>query len=106
MSVRWRRIDYQRAAPAATRSFEAPAFRVPIRLAGCCATQFDSSSTPFFSDGLTEELMYVLSRMPPLSVMARTSSFQFKGSYPRQEALTERLAKTLEEIIVPKPVLD
>jgi len=36
--------------------------------------------TSFFSDGLTEELMYVLSRMRDLSVIARTSTFQFKGT--------------------------
>ena len=37
-------------------------------------------NSSFFSDGLTEELMYVLSSMRDLSVMARTSAFQFKGS--------------------------
>lgn len=36
-------------------------------------------SSSFFSDGLTEELMYVLSKMRELSVVARTSAFQFRG---------------------------
>jgi len=33
----------------------------------------------YFSDGLTEELITVLSQVPGLRVAARTSSFQFKG---------------------------
>jgi TolB-like protein len=34
----------------------------------------------YFSDGLTEELMFLLSRTPNLRVVARTSCFRFKGS--------------------------
>ncbi len=33
----------------------------------------------YFSDGISEELLNVLSRIPGLRVVARTSSFQFKG---------------------------
>jgi eukaryotic-like serine/threonine-protein kinase len=33
----------------------------------------------YFSDGLSEELLNVLARIPELRVAARTSSFQFKG---------------------------
>jgi len=33
----------------------------------------------FFSDGISEELLNVLSKIPGLQVSARTSSFQFKG---------------------------
>ena len=33
----------------------------------------------YFCDGLTEELIYVLSKKPALRVVARASSFQFKG---------------------------
>ena len=33
----------------------------------------------YFSDGISEELLSVLSRIPGLRVAARTSSFQFKG---------------------------
>ena len=33
----------------------------------------------FFSDGISEEILNVLSRVPELRVAARTSSFQFKG---------------------------
>jgi len=33
----------------------------------------------YFSDGISEEILNVLARVPELSVAARTSSFQFKG---------------------------
>jgi TolB-like protein/Tfp pilus assembly protein PilF len=33
----------------------------------------------YFSDGISEEILNVLARLPELSVAARTSSFQFKG---------------------------
>src|SRR5262249_45340623 len=33
----------------------------------------------FFSDGISEELLNVLSKVPQLQVAARTSSFSFKG---------------------------
>ena len=33
----------------------------------------------YFSDGLAEELLNVLSNLPALKVAARTSSFFFKG---------------------------
>ena len=33
----------------------------------------------YFSDGLTEELLNALAKVPGLQVAARTSSFQFKG---------------------------
>ena len=36
----------------------------------------------YFSDGLTEELITVLSQVPGLRIAARTSSFQFKGQSP------------------------
>jgi TolB-like protein len=33
----------------------------------------------YFSDGLAEELLYLLSKVAGLEVIARTSSFSFKG---------------------------
>src|SRR5210317_1024750 len=33
----------------------------------------------FFSDGISEELLNLLARLPELQVIARTSSFAFKG---------------------------
>jgi TolB-like protein len=39
----------------------------------------DEASNKFFSDGLAEELLNLLAKIPELHVAARTSSFSFKG---------------------------
>ena len=39
----------------------------------------DDADNEYFSDGLSEELLNVLARIPQLHVAGRTSSFQFKG---------------------------
>jgi TolB-like protein/Tfp pilus assembly protein PilF len=39
----------------------------------------DDKTNEYFADGLSEELLNLLSRMPGLRVVARTSSFSFKG---------------------------
>jgi len=39
----------------------------------------DDKSNEYFSDGLTEELLNVLANVPGLRVIARTSSFAYKG---------------------------
>ncbi len=39
----------------------------------------DDAGNEYFSDGISEELLNVLSKIPGLRVAARTSSFQFKG---------------------------
>jgi len=46
----------------------------------------------FFSDGITEELLNVLAKVPAIQVASRTSSFQFKG----QEIGIPEIAKKLE----------
>jgi TolB-like protein/Flp pilus assembly protein TadD len=43
------------------------------------ANMSDGNENEFFSDGLAEELLNRLSRVPDLRVAARTSSFHFKG---------------------------
>ena len=45
----------------------------------------------FFSDGITEELLNLLAKIPQLQVTARTSSFSFKG----KETGIREIAKTL-----------
>jgi TolB-like protein/Tfp pilus assembly protein PilF len=39
----------------------------------------DDASNEFFSDGISEELLNLLTKIPELRVSARTSSFSFKG---------------------------
>ncbi len=45
----------------------------------------------YFSDGLSEELLTVLSRIPDLRVCSRTSSFAFKGKDADIRTVAERL---------------
>jgi eukaryotic-like serine/threonine-protein kinase len=45
----------------------------------------------YFSDGLTDELIATLSRVPGLRVAARSSSFQFKGRSPDVHEVARRL---------------
>ena len=45
----------------------------------------------YFSDGISEELLNLLAKMPQLHVAARTSSFSFKG----KEVPIPEIARTL-----------
>ncbi len=45
----------------------------------------------YFSDGISEEILNVLARVPELSVAARTSSFQFKGEKRDVEQIAGQL---------------
>lgn len=45
----------------------------------------------FFSDGITEELLNVLAKVPSIQVASRTSSFQFKGQELGIPAIAEKL---------------
>ena len=40
----------------------------------------DEPGNEYFVDGLTGELQILLARIPPLKVLARTSSFAFRNS--------------------------
>jgi TolB-like protein/Tfp pilus assembly protein PilF len=52
----------------------------------------------YFSDGLTEELIHLLGKVPNLRVIARTSTFAFKGQNVDVKTIGERLnvAQVLE----------
>jgi TolB-like protein len=39
----------------------------------------DDAGQEFFSDGMTDEIMTALAKIPDLRVVARASAFQFKG---------------------------
>ena len=45
----------------------------------------------YFSDGLSEELLNVLARIPELRVAGRTSSFQFKGKNEDPRVIGQKL---------------
>jgi serine/threonine-protein kinase len=56
----------------------------------------DDPGFEYFSDGLSEELIGLVGRIPGLRVIARTSSFAFKGT----NAGLERIGKTLRTNLV------
>jgi len=45
----------------------------------------------YFSDGLSEELIAVLAKIPDLKIIGRSSSFQFKGKTDDSKAIGEKL---------------
>ncbi|MGB8887198.1 MAG: protein kinase [Candidatus Korobacteraceae bacterium] len=45
----------------------------------------------YFSDGLTEELIHALSRLPGLQIVSRTSAFEFKGKAQSVRKIGEQL---------------
>ena len=75
------------ATPGATVPTETSAFETgeqgSTRIQSVAVLPFvNMSSDPeqeYFSDGISEEILNVLTRIPNLKVAARTSSFQFKG---------------------------
>ncbi len=49
------------------------------------------ADSEYFSDGLTEELIHALSRLPGLKVVSRTSAFEFKGKAQSVRKIGEQL---------------
>ncbi|MFT5139026.1 MAG: adenylate cyclase [Lysobacterales bacterium] len=51
----------------------------------------DDASNEFFSDGITEELLNLLAKIPELKVTSRSSAFSFKGQNIHIPTVAERL---------------
>ena len=51
----------------------------------------DDKEQEYFSDGLSEELLNLLSKIPELKVIGRTSSFSFKGKNEDLRSIGEKL---------------
>jgi len=51
----------------------------------------DDKGSEYFSDGISEELLTVLQKIPGLRVAARTSAFSFKGKSATAEEIGEKL---------------
>jgi TolB-like protein/tetratricopeptide (TPR) repeat protein len=91
------------AAPAAVSAGTTASSAVPTATSITIATSDNSIAVlpfvnmssdreqEFFSDGITEELLNLLAKIPQLDVTARTSSFSFKG----KDVGIKEIAKTL-----------
>jgi adenylate cyclase len=55
------------------------------------ANMSDDASNEFFADGITEELLNLLAKIPELEVTSRTSAFQFKGKEIDIPTIAEQL---------------
>ena len=51
----------------------------------------DDASNEFFSDGITEELLNLLAKIPELKVTSRSSVFSFKGQNPDIPTVAKKL---------------
>ncbi|MDZ7770888.1 MAG: hypothetical protein U5K38_18460 [Woeseiaceae bacterium] len=51
----------------------------------------DDAGNEFFSDGLSEELLNLLARIPELRVISRTSAFSYKGKAVRLSQIATEL---------------
>ena len=51
----------------------------------------DDKGSEYFSDGISEELLTVLQKIPGLRVAARTSSFSFKGKHATAQEIGQKL---------------
>ena len=76
-------------APAPAR-IAAPADHKSIAVLPLVNTSGDPSNE-YFSDGLSEELISVLARIPDLKIIGRTSSFRFKNTNDDSRTIGERL---------------
>jgi len=69
-----------------------PTSAAPVRIAVLPFTDLSvNRDQEYFSDGLAEELLNGLAKIPGLRVMARTSSFQFKGKSSDLRTIGQKL---------------
>src|SRR6266446_5488113 len=85
-------LDPRREKPAAgvsSSSNAAPNAKSVAVLA--FANLSDDKGSQYFSDGISEELLTVLQKIPGLHVAARTSAFSFKGKNATAQEIGEKL---------------
>ena len=79
----WRYDQASEAPSPAAVARESPGVPLAVAEKSIAVLPFVNMSgdaeNEYFSDGISEEILNVLARVPELSVAARTSSFQFKG---------------------------
>ncbi len=77
-------------SPAAVRPPEAAVAKSVAVLA--FANLSDDRANEYFSDGISEELLNLLAKVPGLHVAARTSAFFFKGKHAPVAEIAQKLA--------------
>ena len=89
------------AAEETPRAAVAPAAPVRVRATSVISEQSvavlpftdlsEKKDQEYFADGMAEEIVDILARIPQLKVIGRTSSFQFKGHAGELHAIGEKL---------------
>src|SRR5215510_13056105 len=78
-----------------TKPTTSPITAVPISPRSVAVLAFDNLSddkgSEYFSDGISEELLTVLQKIPDLHVAARTSAFSFKGKNVTAQEIGQKL---------------
>jgi TolB-like protein/Tfp pilus assembly protein PilF len=92
-------VSYQQfaLAPRTTTAEQTAATAAPAGVSIAVLPFVNLSSDPeqqFFSDGITEEITSALAKVRDLSVVARTSAFQFKGENKDMRAVGQALGAT------------
>src|SRR5262249_16924282 len=80
--------------PQTTEATTAPNQQKSIAVLPLVNTSGDPSNE-YFSDGLSEELIAVLAKIPELKVIGRSSSFLFKGKSDDSKTIGEKLGVAL-----------
>jgi adenylate cyclase len=86
-------IQLLRPHLTSTGSTSAPVKTVPEKSVAVLAFDnlSDDKGSEYFSDGISEELLTVLQKIPGLHVAARTSAFSFKGKNPTAQEIGQKL---------------
>ncbi len=87
------------AAPAAAAAAAAAPGNIPAPSEKSIAVlpfadMSEAKDQEYFADGMAEEILDLLSRIPALKVIARTSSFQFKGKAADVRSVAQQLGVT------------
>jgi TolB-like protein/Tfp pilus assembly protein PilF len=85
---------YMRRPPVEPASVEKMAYQLPDKPSIAVLPFNNLSGDPeqeYFSDGLTEEIISTLSRVPKLFVIARNSTFTYKGKPVKVQQVSEEL---------------
>jgi TolB-like protein len=94
-------VSYQQFAPTnrartAPQQASVPSGAPSPRLLSIAVLPFANDSgdagQEFFSDGMTDEIIAALAKVPSLQVVARTSAFQFKGEKKDMRAIGQALS--------------
>ena len=83
-------LNQHRETPGSSTSAKAAANERSVAVLAF-ANLSDDKGSEYFSDGISEELLTVLQKIPGLHVAARTSAFSFKGKNATAQEIGEKL---------------